>query len=82
MIFIRQVLLRVFAVSVFAFAIPTVINYCIPTSIGRLVLTIFCATFVSCFSIFIIGLEAGERQTILTKVKNIIYKFKPLNKCR
>lgn len=80
--FIKQVLIKISIVSIIAFIIPTAINYYIPASLGRLVLTILCATISSIFSILIIGLNSDERYIVLSKLKKLIHRTKTYTKCQ
>lgn len=77
--FIKKVLIKILVVSIAAFIIPTIVNYYIPASLGRLILTIFCATISSISSILVIGLEQNEKHLILAKVKQLIYRTKLTN---
>ncbi len=74
-VFIKQVLVKILIVSIIAFIIPTVINHYVPSSLGRLILTIFSSTVSSISSILIFGLDPIERYAILAKIKKITYKI-------
>ena len=67
-LFYKEVLLPIFLVSCTSIICPFLIVYFMPTSIYRLIISIFVCLISSCISIYFLGLTHGEKLFITHKI--------------
>lgn len=72
--YIKQVLLKIFFVTLVSSILPFAVRYFMPQNLIRLII-VFILSFVSCIiSIYIFGLDKNERIFFFNKLKTLIHK--------
>ncbi|MDY6394918.1 MAG: lipopolysaccharide biosynthesis protein, partial [Bacteroidales bacterium] len=72
--YIKQVLLKIFFVTLVSSILPFAVRYFMPQNLIRLIV-VFILSFVSCIiSIYIFGLDKNERIFFFNKLKTLIHK--------
>ena len=73
--YIKNVFVPIIITSIIAIIPPVIIYNCMDENIIRLILIILASTLSTSISALYCGLTKNERNLILSKTKNIVYKF-------
>lgn len=73
--YIKNVFVPIMATSIVAITPPVILYYYLDESIIRLFITFIVSVICTSASILFLGMARNERNFILSKIKNIIYKF-------